>query len=57
MLGKPVDKILEYATDKKVDLIIIGSISVTGISKFFKGWGSVSRSVSEKVSCPVLIVR
>ena len=55
--GIPTDKIIEYATDKKVDLIVIGSIGVTGISKFFKGLGSVSRNVSEKVSCPVLIVR
>ncbi len=56
-IGKPADKILDYATEKKVDLIVIGSIGVSGISKFFKGLGSVSRNVSEKVSCPVLIVR
>lgn len=56
-IGNPSDKILEYATDKKADLIVIGSIGVTGVSKFFKGLGSVSRNVSEKVSCPVLIVR
>ena len=30
----PTDKIIEYATDKKVDLIVIGSIGVSGISKF-----------------------
>ena len=56
-VGSPSDKILEYASEKNVDLIVIGSIGVTGISKFFKGLGSVSRSVSEKVSCPILIVR
>jgi nucleotide-binding universal stress UspA family protein len=56
-IGSPSDKILEYASEKHVDLIVIGSIGVTGISKFFKGLGSVSRNVSEKVSCPVLIVR
>jgi nucleotide-binding universal stress UspA family protein len=55
--GIPTDKIIEYATEKKVDLIVIGSIGITRISKFFKGLGSVSRNVSEKVSCPVLIVR
>ena len=55
--GIPTDKIIEYAADKKVDIIVIGSIGVTGISKFFKGLGSVSRSVSEKVTCPVLIIR
>ena len=56
-IGSPIDKILEYTIDKKIDLIVIGSIGVTGISKFFKGLGSVSRNVSEKVSCPILIVR
>jgi nucleotide-binding universal stress UspA family protein len=56
-VGKPTDKILEYSNDRKADLVVIGSIGVTGISKFFKGLGSVSRNVSEKVSCPVLIVR
>ena len=34
--GIPNDKIIEYATDKKVDIIVIGSIGVTGISKFFQ---------------------
>jgi nucleotide-binding universal stress UspA family protein len=56
-IGSPIDKILECSTDKKVDLIVIGSIGLSGVSKFFKGIGSVSRNVSEKVSCPVLIVR
>jgi nucleotide-binding universal stress UspA family protein len=55
--GIPTDKILEYATDKKGDLIVIASIGLTGISKFFKGLGSVSRNVSEKVLWPVLIIR
>jgi nucleotide-binding universal stress UspA family protein len=48
-IGSPIDKILEYSTDKKVDLIVIGSIGLTGVSKFFKGIGSVSRNVSENV--------
>jgi nucleotide-binding universal stress UspA family protein len=56
-IGSPSDKILEYATDKNVDLVVIGSIGITGVSKFFKGLGSVPRNVSEKVSCPILIVR
>jgi nucleotide-binding universal stress UspA family protein len=57
IIGKPINKILEYSDDIKADIDIIGSTGVTGISKFFKGLGSVSRNVSEKVSCPVLIVR
>ena len=55
--GKPTEKILEYSNDIKADLVVIGSTGITGVSKFFKGLGSVSRNVSEKVSCPVLIVR
>lgn len=56
-IGKPSDKILKYSDEIKSDVIVIGSTGISGISKFFKGLGSVSRNVSEKVSCPVLIVR
>lgn len=55
--GNPTDKIVDYATNEKVDLVVIGSVGLTGVSKLFKGLGSVSRNVSERVSCPVLIVR
>ena len=55
--GNPSDRIVDYATNEKIDLIIIGSVGLTGVSKFFKGLGSVSRNVSERVSCPVLIIR
>lgn len=53
------EKIIEFANEKRVDLIVIGSRGLRGISKFFKalGLGSVSRSVSERVTCPVLIIR
>ena len=55
--GNPSDRIVDYATNEKIDLIIIGSVGLTGVSKLFKGLGSVSRNVSERVSCPVLIIR
>jgi nucleotide-binding universal stress UspA family protein len=48
---------IEYASHIKADLIVIGGIGVTGVTKFFKDLESVSRNVSEKISCPVLIVR
>lgn len=54
--GNPSDRLVEYATNEKVDLVVIGSVGLTGVSKFFK-LGSISRNVSERVSCPVLIVR
>ena len=55
--GNPSDRIVDFTTNEKIDLIIIGSVGLTGVSKLFKGLGSVSRNVSERVSCPVLIIR
>ena len=54
--GNPIsDAILEFANKEKADLIVIGNIGLSGISKT-KTLGSVSRSIAEKSSCPVLIV-
>ena len=53
--GYPQDKIIEFANNQKVDLIVIGSVGLSGLSKI-KALGSVSRSVSERATCPVLIV-
>jgi nucleotide-binding universal stress UspA family protein len=55
LIGYPSDKIVEYARDENVDLIIIGNVGLSGASKF-KALGSVSRSVSERAICPVIIV-
>ena len=53
--GYPPEKIIEFANEQKVDLIVIGSVGLSGLSKV-RALGSVSRNVSEKASCPVLIV-
>ena len=53
--GYPPERIIEFANNEKVDLIVIGSVGLSGFSKV-KALGSVSRNVSEKASCPVLIV-
>jgi nucleotide-binding universal stress UspA family protein len=53
--GSIVNNILNYAEKEKIDLIIIGNIGLGGLSKV-KALGSVSRSLSEKATCPVLIV-
>jgi nucleotide-binding universal stress UspA family protein len=55
--GNPSDRIVEFAANEKIDLVVIGSVGLTGVSKLFKGLGSVSRKLSERVSCPVLIIR
>lgn len=54
--GNVAEEILRAGKKKSVDLIVIGSQGLHGISKI-KTLGSVSRKVSELAHCPVLIVR
>lgn len=54
-VGRPEDKIIECANNLHADIIIIGSRGLKGISKLLMG--SVSRKVSERVNCTVMIVR
>ena len=56
IIGNPADEIIKFADDEKVDLIIMGTTGLAGVSKF-KAIGSVARSVSEKAKCPVMLVR
>jgi nucleotide-binding universal stress UspA family protein len=49
------DKIVEFANRQNVDLIVMGSRGLKGMSRLLMG--SVSRHVSEKVKCSVMIVR
>jgi len=53
--GPIAQTIIEYATRQKVDLIVIGSVGRSGLSRL-RALGSVSRSVSERALCPVMIV-
>lgn len=53
--GLPSESIVEFARRDKIDLIVIGNVGLSGISKL-KALGSVSRGVSERAPCPVLIV-
>lgn len=55
--GYPSDKILEFANKNQVNLIAIGSTGLSGLSKLKAlTLGSVARTVSEKATCPVMIV-
>jgi nucleotide-binding universal stress UspA family protein len=53
--GDPADMIIEFAKDKQMDIIILGSRGFRGI----KGrlLGSVSRKVSHASKCSCLIVK
>ena len=51
----PAEEILKFSQSEKIDLIVMGNVGLTGISKI-KMLGSVSRNVLENAKCPVLIV-
>ncbi|HEY7108247.1 MAG TPA: universal stress protein [Nitrososphaeraceae archaeon] len=53
--GNIVKQILDIAARENVDLVVLGSAGLGGMSKL-KALGSVSRRVSERAKCPVLIV-
>lgn len=55
LYGSPAEKIVEFANKEKVDAIVMGNIGLSGFAKL-KALGSVSRSVSERASIPVMIV-
>ena len=50
-----VGKIVSYAKLKKIDLIVMGSHGRTGFDKLILG--SVANGVTNRVQCPVLIVK
>jgi nucleotide-binding universal stress UspA family protein len=52
----PTYKILQFAEKHNVDLISIGNASRSGISRIKTlALGSVSRNVSERAQCPIMI--
>jgi nucleotide-binding universal stress UspA family protein len=53
--GSAADQILRFAKSNKIDIIVMGSRRLKGLSRL-KALGSVARKVSELAECPVLIV-
>jgi len=53
--GIPADKILEYAQENNIDLIIMGTQGLTGIKKFLIG--SVAEKVVRHSTVPVMVIR
>lgn len=49
------DTVIRVAEKEKVDLIVIGNVGRSGMSKI-RTLGSVSRSVSERAPCAVMII-
>ncbi|HEY7080741.1 MAG TPA: universal stress protein [Nitrososphaeraceae archaeon] len=56
VVGHPSDKIVEYAKEEKVDLIVMGTAGLGSVFKLAV-FGSVARKVSEYISCPVILIR
>ena len=56
LIGQPTEEIVKYAKEASADMIIIGSVGRSGLSKL-RTLGSVSRGVSERAPCPVMITR
>ncbi|MBI3842444.1 MAG: universal stress protein [Thaumarchaeota archaeon] len=55
LTGNIANSILNFAKKYQIDLIVIGSRGLSGISKIMS-LGSVSRKVSEEADCPVMIM-
>jgi nucleotide-binding universal stress UspA family protein len=53
--GAPVEAIVEYAAEKKVDLIVIATHGRTGLSHVLLG--SVAERIVREAPCPVLTIR
>ncbi len=53
--GDPAARIIDVATERKADVIVIGSRGVSGLKRLFTG--SISDKVSKHAACPVMIVR
>jgi nucleotide-binding universal stress UspA family protein len=49
------NEIIDYAENKKMDIIVIGTKGMTGIAKFFMG--NVANTVAAHASSPVLLIR
>jgi nucleotide-binding universal stress UspA family protein len=54
--GDAAEEILRVAKESEVDLIVMGTRRLKGLSKVVKALGSVARKVSEEASCPVMLV-
>ena len=52
--GRPAEIIIETAQEGKIDLIVMGSRGLEGITQMFLG--SVSDRVADRAICPVLII-
>jgi nucleotide-binding universal stress UspA family protein len=53
LIGRPFVELMKHASDRKIDLILLGTHGRTGLPHWFLG--SVAEMVVRKASCPVLV--
>lgn len=53
--GMPSDRIVEYANNHDIDLIVIGTHGRTGLKRILMG--SVAEAVVRRAECPVLAIK
>jgi nucleotide-binding universal stress UspA family protein len=53
--GRPADKIVEIASTRDIDLVVMGSRGIGGIKGMLLG--SVADRVADHAPCPVMIVK
>jgi len=53
--GDPVDQVVEFAKERRPDLIVVGSRGLGSAGRFFLG--SVSDGILHHVQCSVLVVK
>jgi len=55
IMGKPTERIAEYATENEIDLIAIATHGRSGVSRW--AWGSVADRILRSACVPVLMIR
>ena len=53
--GKPADEILKVADEEKVEIILLGSTGLKGLSRLFTG--SIASEVEKRSNVPVLVAK
>lgn len=53
--GVPHEEIVKFASDKKIDMIVMGTYGRTGIQKLI--FGDTAEKVVKRAPCPVMTVR
>lgn len=55
IIGGPAERLIEYANNHAIDLIVMGTHGRTGVSRFLMG--SVAEAVVRRAPCPVLTLK